>query len=397
MDTGETLDYKLLFAQRLAQKVKALKEALEVLEVPDISSEDDNIKPVLGFDSDNETSCATSSRKPPLSSSLSSTILRSVEPDKRQFFRPLADAITASSADRLGKILLRLCVEYPDARAVVESLLAATISTSPPVLIRKTSAPKAPQDSSPVDKVITTSLPRSGKQSGRLELAVAKSAKHVPQIQPEPTSARTPVAASEKRKWEDSPDTSVISQKKSRPYYVIPKQSKLDGSSSDQKDVIPPPPPTSSSQSLNTSEGSNPKTEKPSLECPLKPKSFKTSRESLFEYDDSDSNLSSGKYICKVTDCGKSFNSSSSVRRHMRGVHKSNGEPFGCSLCPKKFTIREYVYRHLSAIHTSNNSKCIACELTYRDRDILNAHMKSEHGVRHSEDSTITDLERAPN
>lgn len=58
--------------------------------------------------------------------SQSTAILELIRPDKRRFFRPLAEAITASGADQLGKILILFCDEYPDARAVVESLLADT-------------------------------------------------------------------------------------------------------------------------------------------------------------------------------------------------------------------------------------------------------------------------------
>ncbi|KAB8292953.1 hypothetical protein EYC80_007317 [Monilinia laxa] len=415
-DTEKSLDYKLHFAQKQAQKVKALKEAkaLELLKaralaiarqetsttnatttditVPPtrdehhISSEDDDdIKPLSSrrtkgekakssFDSDNETSCIPSSEnlivlesksssrsstnaKPLKTESLevsqSSPILKSIDPDKRRFFRPLADAIAASDAAQLGKILLRLCVEYPNTRAMVESLFADTsnedVIASPPKLIRKISNYQAPQDSSSVIEITMTPLPPIGKQNKKLEekqksIAVAKSIKKVPPIPPIPTSAGTPVAAGEKRKREESLDTSIVSQKKSKPRSVIPTKSKLNGSSSDPKDGIPKPS-ISSSKSLNISEGSKLTTDKP-VGSLLKPKPDRTSLDSLFDSDYSETELPSNTW---------------------------------------KF------------LTPTNSLECTACKLKYRDSDRLSAHMRLEHVVRHVEGKTNKEPSTVPN
>ncbi|KAA8566646.1 hypothetical protein EYC84_009185 [Monilinia fructicola] len=358
-DTGKSLDYKLHFAQQVAEKVKALKEAkaLEMLNsralaqqetstvttditVPPArdenhlsSKDDDDIKQISskrikgekaksGFDPDNETSYTPSSEKPivldgrssnrsltnakplereSLELSQSSYILKSIDPEKRRFFRPLADAITASDSAQLGKILLRLCVEYPNTRAVVESLFADTsnedVDASSPTLTCKISNYQAPQDSTPVTGVKTTPLPPVRKQNKSLEekektIAVAKPTKKVPQTPQIPTSARTSVAASEKRKREESSDTSIISQKKSKPHSVTPKYSKLSSSVTDQKDGTSKPS-TSSSKSLNTSKGSKLMTDKP-VGSLSKPKPDRTSLDSLFDSNYSEAELSSG-------------------------------------------------------------------------------------------------------
>ncbi|KAJ8063681.1 hypothetical protein OCU04_007546 [Sclerotinia nivalis] len=485
-DTGKSLDVKLRIAQKKAEKVKELQakalEEAKVLNEPKVlqgadadtsispamvppprdkkyitseeGKDDDitikNVKANTKFDSDNETTLTntdsipppqkptiefdsqsrTSSNPKPLRResfpvSNSSIILISIDPDKRRFFQPLADAITSSSADQLGKILLRLCVEYPDARAVVESFLADTsdedIINNPPVppqLIRKTSNSKvdqAPQSLPLIKKVTKAPLPPVAKQEGKLEEeqrppTIVKSAKKDPQLPlslfpveksarkdsrqpqqpPKHISAQTAVA-SEKRKWEESVDTSIVTQslKKSKPSvgdnskdkqihslpekkFVIPKRSKIDGSSKDHKYA-----PKLSSNSLSTSEGTKIKSTFESS----KPKAINPLL-SLFDSDDSEGESSSGKYLCTVNTCRKGFAAQRNLDRHMKAVHKSEGEPFGCSLCTKQFARRDYVYRHLESFHTSAGLKCNACGFTYQDADTLIAHMRSEHGVR---------------
>jgi hypothetical protein len=52
--------------------------------------------------------------------------LKSLLSEKRRgFFQPLAEAIRDSKRDHLEGILLHLCIQFPDARAVAESLLTA--------------------------------------------------------------------------------------------------------------------------------------------------------------------------------------------------------------------------------------------------------------------------------
>ncbi|KAF7876470.1 hypothetical protein EAF04_001560 [Stromatinia cepivora] len=481
-DTGKSLDVKLRIAQKKAEKFKELQaKALEAkvlnelkvlqdanadisisaaMESPPrdkkyITSEEEkddviaikNVKAKTNFDSENETTLTntdsihppqkpiiefdsqsrTSSNPKPLRReslpvSKSSTILISVDPDKRRFFQPLADAITSSSADQLGKILLRLCVEYPDARAVVESFLADTsdgdIISNPPVppqLIRKTSNSKvdqAPQILPLIKKDTKAPLPPVAKQKGKLEeeqrpLTIAKSARKDPQQPLKHISAQNAVA-SEKRKREESIDTPITTQslKKSKPSvgdnskdrqihsstekkFVIRKRSKIDGSSKEHKYALPTP--KLSSDSLSTSEGTKTKS------------TFESSKtktinplQSLFDSDESEGESSSGKYLCTVNSCRKGFTAQRNLDRHMKAVHKSEGEPFGCSLCPKQFARRDYVYRHLDAFHTSTGLKCNACGFTYQDADTLSAHMRSEHGVRLVEEK-IKESSTVPN
>lgn len=201
-----------------------------------------------------------------LETSQSLNILRSIESDKRRFFQPLADAITSSSAEKLGTILLRLCVAYPDARAVVESLLTDTaaeqIIDNQPLLFYKSSnnhgGGQVAQDLPPITKSTEETLLLPVKKSNqRLEeeprqpLSTAKSARKNPQVsqksistKPRPpvpkkepqtlrkligkntlqtpdksNSTKTPIA-SEKRKREEHSDISIVSQSqmKSNPY-----------------------------------------------------------------------------------------------------------------------------------------------------------------------------------
>lgn len=499
-DTGRPSDVKLRIAQRKAEKVKelqakALEEAkvlneLKVLQdanavasispamVPPLREEKPitpeeekditikNVKAKTDFDSDNETTLTntdsipppqkptiefdsqnrTSSNPKPLRRespvSKSSIILISIDPDKRRFFQPLADAITSSSADQLGKILLRLCVKYPDARAVVESFLADTsdedIIYNPPVapqLIRKTSNSKInqpPQSLPFINRVTKDSLPPAPKEKGEVEeeprpstnlksakkdsqlpssrFPVAKFARKDPeQPQPPPKniSAQTTVA-SEKRKWEESVDTSIVTQslKKSKPSaddnskdkqiqllpekrFVIPKWSKIDASSKWHE--YTPPTPKMSSYPPSTLEGTK-------IKSTLQSSKSKAVNPllSLFNSDESEGESPSGKYLCTVNSCRKVFTAQSNLGRHMKAVHESKGKPFGCSLCTKQFTRRDYVHKHLETSHTSAGLKCDACGLTYRDAETLNAHMRSGHGVKLVEERS-KELSSVPN
>ncbi|KAI9643560.1 hypothetical protein NHQ30_008179 [Ciborinia camelliae] len=440
---GKPLDIKLLLTQKKAEHFKALQEAkakalqdAAIEKAPATSTVinagilispatappawdynhitsyyDEDITKATSFDSAKEastnTTCILSSEKPigidnqpqirsstnpkPLKResfqsgvSLSSIILKSIEPDKRRFFQPLADAITASGADQLGKILLRLCVEHPNTRAVVESLLADASDEdfihNSPALIRKSSNCN---DKQTPQKPTTTPLLPVEKQNKRLEeeqrpLAITKSTKKVPQIPPKAIPAQT-LVASEKRKREQSPDIAVVSQKKPKPFdkfaIPIPQRSNFDGSSNNYQDGIITPS-KSLSNSLNTSE------------CLKFTQTSKSSLGSLFGSDDSEKESSSGKHVCAVSYCPKPTPMQRSLDRHMKTIHKSEGEPLGCSLCPKKFVRRDYVYRHLDASHTSSDLKCLACGLQYQDGDSLSTHMRSEHGVLHVEDKT---------
>ncbi|CAD6455616.1 d80eb68d-dd62-499c-a43b-a69d7152df21 [Sclerotinia trifoliorum] len=429
-DTGKSLDVKLRIAQRKAEKVKELRaKALEEAKVlnelklmqdangfTSISSamvplprdemriiseeeKDDhvaikNAKAKTNLDSDNETALTnTDSTLPPQKPTIefdnqnrtssnpkllkreslpvtkSSIILISIDPDKRRFFQPLADAITSSSADQLGKILLRLCVKYPDARAVVESFLADTSDediinnpTVTPQLIRKNSNPKvhqAPQSLPLIKKVTKDLLPPASKQKVTLEEeprppTILKSAKKDPplppsrfhvtksarkdseqsqQQQPKHISAQTTVA-SVKRKREESIDTSIVTQslKKSKPSasdnskdkqiqslpekkFVIPKWSKIDPSSKWHE--YTPPTPKMSSKPPSTLEGTKIKSTFESS----KPKAINPLL-SLFDSDDSEGESSSGKYPCTVNSCRKVFAASRNLDRHMKAVHE---------------------------------------------------------------------------
>lgn len=102
---------------------------------------------------------------------------------------------------------------------------------------------------------------------------------------------------------------------------------------------------------------------------------------------------SSDKCTCSV--CHQEFGKKS-LERHMRGIHKTEGEPFGCSICTKKYALREYLYRHLTSVHTKG-LKCNACGLSYPDDNILNTHMRSVHGGQAAEDKTIKESPTAPN
>lgn len=80
----------------------------------------------------------------------------------------------------------------------------------------------------------------------------------------------------------------------------------------------------------------------------------------------------------------------------MRGVHKTEGESFGCSICTKKYARRDYLYRHLTTFHTTG-LRCNACGLSYGDEDTLNTHMRFEHDVQAVEDKKNKESPKAQN
>ncbi|KAF5876637.1 putative c2h2 transcription factor protein [Botrytis fragariae] len=432
------LDIKFLLQQKKAEKLKALEAARTTVPpawdakyITTKEGHDGEFESNANFDSDNETSANTASpqqlfgfnyepqslsstnpkplRKDELSKS--STILTSIEPDKRRFFRPLADAITSSSGDQLGKILLRLCVEYPDARAVVESLLADTIDDifieNPHPLLRISSNSRIEQSSqkiSPIKKALENPLlpialnnknqkeeqrpliaksARDDPKSPPAVLAIVKPIRKLPSV-PQPPISPCNSVVSEKRKREELADALIVSppQKKSKPYFVIPKHSKKDIPLYENKDTIPQSK-LLSSNSLSTSERFKP------------PKSI----EALQPLSDFGNKMDVGgeqsdKYTCSV--CHQEFGMKKSLERHLRGVHKTEGEPFGCSICTKKYALRDYLYRHLTSFHTTG-SKCNACGLSYPDGDILSTHMRSVHGVQAVEDKKAKEPSTALN
>ncbi|TGO14718.1 hypothetical protein BTUL_0049g00270 [Botrytis tulipae] len=423
------LDIKFLLQQKKAEKLKALEAARPMIPpawdakyITTKEGHDGEFESNINFDSDNETSANTASLQKPFGLdhepqsqtstnpkplmkdelSQSSTILISIEADKRRFFRPLADAITSSTGDQLGKILFRLCVEYPDARAVVESLLADTIDegiieNSLPLLRRSSDSgiEQSSQKIPPIKKAFENpSLPvalNNSNEKEEQELLNAKSARDDPESPPAvlvvvkparklPSVPQTSIsllssAVSEKRKLDEPADASIVDQpqKKSKPYFVIPKHSKRDTPLSENKDTNP----RSKSLASNfpsTSERSKPK--------PV---------EALQSISDSCNKMgvgreSSDKCTCSV--CHQEFATKKTLERHMKCVHKTAGEPFGCSLCTKKYALRDYLYRHLTNFHT-NGLKCNACGLSYPDDNILNTHMRSVHGAQAAEDKKV--------
>lgn len=266
------LDIKFLLQQKKAEKLKALEAARPTVpqawdakyiktkkgydgEYESDTNLDSDAEPPanavspqkpFGFDTESQSRSLTNPeplRKDKLSQS--STILISIDSDKRRFFRPLADAITSSSGNQLGEIVLRLCVEYPDARAVVESLLAATSDEgtvdNPRPLLRRSSISKieqSPQNLTPIKKALENPLlpivlndekdeqsliiaksARDDLESLPAVLAVVEPSRKLPSLLQTSTSLHRSVV-SEKRKREEPADAPIFSQsqKKAKPY-----------------------------------------------------------------------------------------------------------------------------------------------------------------------------------
>ena len=49
--------------------------------------------------------------------------------------------------------------------------------------------------------------------------------------------------------------------------------------------------------------------------------------------------------------CAKTFKRQSDLRRHVRSVHESTGNPFKCNSCEKGFARKDALKRHVGSVH----------------------------------------------
>uniref|UniRef100_UPI00358FE4EE zinc finger protein 92-like n=1 Tax=Myxine glutinosa TaxID=7769 RepID=UPI00358FE4EE len=82
----------------------------------------------------------------------------------------------------------------------------------------------------------------------------------------------------------------------------------------------------------------------------------------------------------KCTSCGKSFNLSSTLKRHMM-IH--NGErPYKCTSCGKSFNLSSTLKQHMMIHNGERPYKCTSCGKSFNRSSTLKQHMMIHNGER---------------
>ncbi|TRZ00384.1 hypothetical protein DNTS_004386 [Danionella cerebrum] len=82
-------------------------------------------------------------------------------------------------------------------------------------------------------------------------------------------------------------------------------------------------------------------------------------------------------YICPC--CGKHFNHSSNLTRHMI-VHRGNTKLHTCPLCHKNFTQKSTLCDHMNLHSGERPHVCGYCHVSFAHKPALRRHLKEQHG-----------------
>ena len=80
--------------------------------------------------------------------------------------------------------------------------------------------------------------------------------------------------------------------------------------------------------------------------------------------------------MCDI--CSQEFKNLHALRGHKAKVHEIINEVI-CPSCSKVFETRLKLYYHERAVHTLEDSRCQACGKTYKNRNLLQKHIKVYH------------------
>ncbi|XP_017659295.1 PREDICTED: zinc finger and BTB domain-containing protein 12-like [Lepidothrix coronata] len=76
--------------------------------------------------------------------------------------------------------------------------------------------------------------------------------------------------------------------------------------------------------------------------------------------------------------CGKQFNHSSNLNRHMN-VHRGV-KSHGCGVCGKSFTQKSTLHDHLNLHSGARPYRCSYCDVRFAHKPAIRRHLKEQHG-----------------
>lgn len=87
------------------------------------------------------------------------------------------------------------------------------------------------------------------------------------------------------------------------------------------------------------------------------------------------------KYLCSVEGCGKSYGSTSGLRKHTQSIHENI--TYSCREvgCDKSYNRLENLNRHIQSNHIGARYYCPVenCGKDYSDPSSVNSHVKANH------------------
>ncbi len=81
---------------------------------------------------------------------------------------------------------------------------------------------------------------------------------------------------------------------------------------------------------------------------------------------------------CPYPDCGRTYNSNTSMRDHIKGFHE--GQRQQCTLCDRSFVTQQSLVDHVKIVHEKRRDyQCSICHKTFTRLQTLNEHLKFTH------------------
>lgn len=83
-------------------------------------------------------------------------------------------------------------------------------------------------------------------------------------------------------------------------------------------------------------------------------------------------------FIFMCPRCGKQFNHSSNLNRHMN-VHRGV-KSHSCGICGKCFTQKSTLHDHLNLHSGARPYRCSYCDVRFAHKPAIRRHLKEQHG-----------------
>lgn len=77
-------------------------------------------------------------------------------------------------------------------------------------------------------------------------------------------------------------------------------------------------------------------------------------------------------FVCEL--CGKSFKTSSSLKKHQY-IHLPDSKPYQCKICPRKYACKSHLKIHVMRHEGIRNHVCILCGMRTTTAHSLKIHM----------------------